>query len=74
MTSKQRMEKAMNLEKADRVSVISQMSISHMLLQTGFSPHEFWFSAERFAEGLLILRYIYSFHGILISLHGLSFQ
>jgi MtaA/CmuA family methyltransferase len=72
MTSKQRMAKAMNLEEPDRVPVMCQMSIGHMLLQTGFSPSEFWFSAELFAEGLICLRETYSFDGILISLHGHS--
>jgi uroporphyrinogen-III decarboxylase len=72
MTSKERMKKAMNLEIPDRVPVMCQMSIGHMLLQTGLSPSEFWFSSEVFAEGLLKLREIYDFDGILISLHGHS--
>jgi len=71
---KERMNMAMNLQKPDRVPVMCQMSIGHMLLQTGFSPSEFWFSAELFAEGLLSLRKIYRFDGILISLHGHSPQ
>ena len=70
MTSKERMAMAMALEEPDRVPVMCQMSIGHMLLQTGFSPSEFWFSVELFAEGLLKLRKIYNFDGILISLHG----
>ncbi len=69
---KQQMAKAMNLEVPDRVPVMCQMSIGHMLLQTGVSPSEFWFSAELFAEGLIRLREIYTFDGILISLHGHS--
>lgn len=70
MTPRQRMARAMRLEKPDRVPVMCQMSIGHMLLQTGFPPSEFWFSAERFAEGLVRLRDIYGFDGILVSLHG----
>lgn len=66
------MARAMNLEEPDRVPVMCQMSIGHMLLQTRFSPSEFWFSAELFAEGLLRLREAYFFDGILISLHGHS--
>jgi MtaA/CmuA family methyltransferase len=69
---KDRMLKAMNLEEPDRVPVMCQMSIGHMLLQTGFSPSEFWCSAPLFAEGLLKLRQLYDFDGILISLHGHS--
>jgi len=72
MTPKERMARAMNLKKPDRVPVMCQMSIGHMLLQTGFSPSEFWLSADCFAEGLLKLREVYDFDGILISLHGHS--
>jgi len=70
MTPKQRMAEAMAVRVPDRVPVMCQMSIGHMLLQTGFPPSEFWFSAEIFAEGLLRLRELYGFDGILISLHG----
>jgi uroporphyrinogen-III decarboxylase len=72
MTPKQRMAHAMRREKTDRVPVMCQMSIGHMLLQTGFSPMEFWLSVEAFAEGLLRMREVYGFDGILISLHGHS--
>ncbi len=72
MTPKQRMARTMRREKADRVPVMCQMSIGHMLLQTGFSPLEFWLSVEVFAEGLLRMREVYGFDGILISLHGHS--
>lgn len=60
----------MNRETPDRVPVMCQMSIGHMLLQTGIRLAELWFSAERFAEGLLELRRRYAFDGILVSLHG----
>ena len=56
----------------DRVPVMCQMSIGHMLLQTGHSAAAFWNSAEIFAEGLLTLRKYYRFDGILVSLHGHS--
>jgi hypothetical protein len=72
MRSKERMMKAMNLEEPDRVPVMCQMSIGHMLLQTGLRPLELWFSKDVFAEALLKLREIYQFDGILISLHGHS--
>ncbi|MFQ6070374.1 MAG: uroporphyrinogen decarboxylase family protein [Candidatus Aminicenantales bacterium] len=62
----------MSLEKPDRVPVMCQMSIGHMLLQLNVSPHEFWYSEEVFASGLLKLRQQYQFDGILISLHGHS--
>jgi len=72
MNGKERMAKAMNLEVPDRVPVMCQMSLGHMLLQTNCRPSEFWFAKEAFAEGLLDMRELYSFDGILISLHGHS--
>ncbi|MFC2165956.1 uroporphyrinogen decarboxylase family protein, partial [Acidobacteriota bacterium] len=72
MTSKERMAKTMSLEVPDRVPVMCQMSIGHMLLQTGIRPLDFWFAKEALAEGLLEMRDIYNFDGILISLHGHS--
>jgi hypothetical protein len=72
MTSKERLARAMRLELPDRVPVMCQMSIGHMLLQTGLSPVEFWLSKECFAEGLLSLRKEYDFDGILVSLYGHS--
>lgn len=72
LSSRERMAKAMALEEPDCVPVMCQMSIGHMLLQTGFRPLELWFSKEVFAEALLKLRKIYRFDGILISLHGHS--
>ncbi len=74
MSSKERMAKAMNLEEPDRVPVMCQMSIGHMLLQTGLRPLELWHSKEIFVEALLKLRELYQFDGILISLHGHSSQ
>ena len=56
----------------DRVPVMCQMSFGFMLLQTGFSPSEFWLSGELFSKGLLHLRKLYDFDGILISLSGHS--
>lgn len=66
------MKIAMDLRKPDRVPVMCQLSIGHMLIQTKLPPAEFWFSAETYAEGLIELRSIYNFDGILISLHGHS--
>ncbi len=56
----------------DRVPFMCQMSFGFMLLQTEFSPASFWLSGENFAKGLLDLRRLYDFDGILISLHGHS--
>jgi uroporphyrinogen-III decarboxylase len=70
MTSKERLRRAMAGLTPDRVPVMCQMSIGHMLLQTGASPSAFWNSAEVYARGLAELRRAYDFDGILISLHG----
>jgi uroporphyrinogen decarboxylase len=70
MTPKQRMAAAMTGRRPDRVPVMCQMSIGHMLRQTGASPSRFWHSAGDFIEGLLALRGLYGFDGILVSLHG----
>lgn len=71
MTSKERLAAAMSGESVpDRVPVMCQMSIGHMLRQTGASPSRFWHSAMDFVAGLLALRELYRFDGILVSLHG----
>ena len=70
MTSKERIAAAMDRRVPDRVPVMCQMSVGHMLLQTGLPPSEFWHSAAAFADGLLRLRSLYGFDGILVSLHG----
>jgi len=71
MTSRERVLLAMNFEYPDRVPVMCQMSIGHMLQQLkDISPVEFWFDAETFANGLIYLRELYQFDGILVSLLG----
>ncbi len=60
----------MDLETPDRVPIMCQFSIGHMLQQLDVSPAEFWLDPEIFAHGLIALRALYDFDGILISLHG----
>ena len=69
-TPRERILAAMHMGKPDRVPVMCQMSIGHMLQQLRLPPHEFWFDVETFAEGLIQLRELYRFDGILVSLHG----
>ena len=57
-------------QRPDRVPVMCQMSIGHMLLRTGTPPPELWFDRGAFAAALLDLRARYAFDGILVSLHG----
>jgi uroporphyrinogen decarboxylase len=70
MTAKERLSAAMAGNRVDRVPVMCQMSVGHMLLQTGVSPLRFWHDAGAFVDALLALRALYSFDGILVSLHG----
>jgi uroporphyrinogen-III decarboxylase len=70
MTSKERLAAAMDRRVPDRVPVMCQMSVGHMLMQTGLPPAEFWHSAAAFADGLVAMRRLYGFDGILVSLHG----
>ena len=70
MTSKERMAAAMTGSRPDRVPVMCQMSIGHMLVASGVPPPELWHDAATFAEVLLALRERYGFDGILVSLHG----
>jgi len=72
MTPKERMAAAMAGSVPDRVPVMCQMSIGHMLLQTGAEPSRFWHAADAFADGLVKMRALYGFDGILVSLHGHS--
>ncbi|MEX1138253.1 MAG: uroporphyrinogen decarboxylase family protein [Bacteroidota bacterium] len=70
MTPRERMKTAMDLGIPDRVPVMCQLSVGHMILQLGVSPVEFWYDGDIFAVGLIRLREIYHFDGILVSLHG----
>ncbi len=70
MNPKLRMKTAMDLGTPDRVPIMCQFSIGHMLLQLNVSPAEFWFDPKVFAHGLISLRELYDFDGILISLYG----
>lgn len=71
MTSRERILAAMNFEIPDRVPVMCQMSIGHMLQQLPeVSPVDFWFDVKTFANGLIKLCQMYEFDGILVSLHG----
>ncbi|MFC1725463.1 uroporphyrinogen decarboxylase family protein [candidate division KSB1 bacterium] len=67
---RERILAAMEMQKPDRVPLMCQFSFGFMLKQLKISPVEFWFDAEYFAEGLVRMREIFDFDGILVSLHG----
>lgn len=70
MTSRERIEKAMNLQIPDRVPVMCQLSLGHYFLNSGVRPIDIWYTSEGFAEALLKMRERYHFDGILINLPG----
>jgi hypothetical protein len=70
VTSRERISVAMARGTPDRVPVMCQFSIGHMLLQLGVSPADFWHDPSVYVDGLFRMREIYDFDGILVSLHG----
>lgn len=72
LTSRERVQKAMNLEKPDRVPLMCQFSIGSMMHQLHPDPVEFWYDQKTFADGLIRLCQEFHFDGILVSLHGHS--
>jgi hypothetical protein len=72
LTSKERVNYAMNLQRPDRVPLMCQFSIGSMLQQLKPDPVDFWYDKNVFADGLIELRRIFRFDGILVSLHGHS--
>lgn len=70
MISRELVQAAMELERPERVPVMCQLSIGHMLLQLDVSPVEFWFDVDIYVRGLIELCEVYDFDGILVSLHG----
>jgi len=72
LTSKERINHAMNLQRPDKVPLMCQFSIGSMLQQLKPDPVEFWYNKNIFADGLVKLCKIFKFDGILVSLHGHS--
>jgi hypothetical protein len=70
MNSKERIVRAMSFEAPDRVPLMCQFSIGFMLKQLKVSPSEFWFDGSVFLDGLIELRNIFQFDGILVTLFG----
>jgi uroporphyrinogen-III decarboxylase len=70
VTSKERINKAMDLQAPDRIPVMCQLSLGHYFLFSGIQPMDIWYTSEGFAEALLKMRERYHFDGILINLPG----
>ena len=70
MNSRELLKKAMKLEPVNRIPVMCQMSIGHMILQTGVSPIDLWHDTKTYVDVLFDLRKRYNFDGILVSVPG----
>lgn len=70
MTSKERVQTAMSLDRADRVPVMCQLSMGHYFLNLDISPVDYWLHNEVIAEAFITLAERYEFDGILINLPG----
>jgi len=69
-TSRERVLAAMNRQQPDRVPLMCQFSIGSMMQQLKPVPQDFWYDGKVFADGLIRLRDMFHFDGILVSLHG----
>jgi hypothetical protein len=70
MEPRQRVLAAMRLEKPEGVPVMCQMALGHILLNSKVDPVEFFLSSEAYARGLLRMRELYGFDGILLHKPG----
>jgi len=70
VSSREWVHRAMTLQKPRQIPVMSQLSIGHILLQTGVDPVQFNFTNEAYANNLLEMRKRYDFDGILIHKPG----
>ena len=70
LTPRERVLAAMNLQKPDQVPLMCQFSIGSMMQQLQPVPEDFWYDGKIFADGLIALREMFRFDGILVSLHG----
>ncbi|MFT5495220.1 MAG: uroporphyrinogen-III decarboxylase, partial [Kiritimatiellia bacterium] len=65
MTSKERVEAAMNQQRPDEIPVMCQMANGHTVINTGIHPIEYFLSDEVWTDCLLQMRENYDFDGIL---------
>ena len=70
MTSKERVNAAMRLQKPDRVPVFCQLAAGHYMLNSGLNHMDVWFDSEAWAEAQVRLQRRYQFDGILVNMPG----
>jgi hypothetical protein len=69
-TPRQNVLAAMRLGEPERIPVMCQMAIGHILLNSKVDPVEFFLSSEAYARGVLSMREFYDFDGILLHKPG----
>ena len=69
-TPKELMRQAMALGEPRRVPVMCQLAIGHTLLQSRVHPVDYFMDNEAYAAGLLAMRDLYDFDGVLIHKPG----
>lgn len=69
-SSKELMKEAMSMGRPDRVPVMCQLAIGHTILKSGVHPIDYFLSNETYAEGLLAMRQLYNFDGVLMHKPG----
>ncbi len=69
-TPKQLMNDAMSMGQPERVPTMCQLAIGHTLLQSGIHGVDYFLSNEAYTEGLLKMRELYDFDGILLHKPG----
>ena len=69
-TPKQLMHEAMSMGTPGRVPTMCQLAIGHTVIQSGIHPIDYFLSNEAYAKGLLHMRELYDFDGILIHKPG----
>ena len=70
MTSRERIQAAMNHEMPDRVPVMCQLALGHYFLNSTAKPSDIWFDSEVFVRTLVDFQQRYRFDGLLINLPG----
>jgi len=70
MNGREREALTMRHSEPDRVPVQCQLSVGHIMLNSGYKPHEIWYETEALADAMVALALRYRFDGLLLLLPG----
>ncbi len=70
MTSRQRVQVAMDLGVPDRVPTFCQLAMGHYFLHSEGNPFDLWMRSESLADAMVAMQRRYQFDGILVNLPG----